>query len=141
MSSEKKFSRITVTTDDEDDVIIHAGVRFAAPAVEEEYVEDIEAEGVESAEASCAEGPAPAVPAAAVATLEAAPEAPAAPAAAPAVESDSAAAPSRKGKPAGDDYYETTLEDLEVGKMSGMQKGIIIAAVVLIAVFVVYLLI
>ena len=41
-------------------------------------------------------------------------------------------APARKG------YEETTLEDLESTKMSGMQKGIIAVALIGIAAFIVY---
>ena len=40
--------------------------------------------------------------------------------------------PARKG------YEETTLEDLEGTKMSGMQKGIIAVALIGIAAFIVY---
>lgn len=130
MSSEKKFSRITVTSDDEDDVVIHAGVRSAAFEAEEECAEAVETACVEPAEALGAEGDMPAEP-----EVEPASEL------RPAAEPDPAAASARKAKPARDEYCETTLEDLEVGKMSGMQKGIIVAAVVLIAVFVVYLLV
>ena len=43
-----------------------------------------------------------------------------------------ASAPARKG------YEETTLEDLEGTKMSGMQKGIIAVALIGIAAFIVY---
>ena len=41
-------------------------------------------------------------------------------------------APARKG------YEETTLEDLEGTKMSGMQKGIIAVALIGIVAFIVY---
>ena len=135
MSSEQKFSRISVTSDADDDVVIQAGA-WQQPAFAEP------ASAVQSAVQS---EPAPSFP---DCGSEAAPrdDAPAsehtqssssAPAASGSDARSGSARPSGKAR---DEYRETTLEDLEVGKMSTMQKGIIVAAVLLVVAFVAYLL-
>lgn len=119
MANDTKFTHISVTVDDDDDFVIEAGAPAAAP------VEPEPAEFAAAAE--------PAAPAAAVA------EPAAVPAAAPVAPVAASAAPVAVQKPASQGYRETTLDDLEGEKMSGMQKGVIAAAFVAIIVFIVYL--
>ena len=136
---EKKFSHITVTSDEDDDFVIQAGVpagsRSAAPdeaqaACEDEAAgeasaqggeagneagrEDDEADGVERADEAIADeeadGPLPDA-------------------------GRSASARSGKKK---DAYRETTMEDLEATPMSLTQKVIIALALLLVVVAVVY---
>lgn len=105
-----RFSHITVTDDEDDDVVIHAGARPVA-----------------AGGAARNEAPAPA------------PEDPrdADPAAARAGEQAAPADPPSSSK-AGKEYRETTAEDLEAGPMSLMQKVIIVVAVLLVIAFAVY---
>ena len=119
----QKFSHISVASDDEDDVVIEAG----APRSR-----------------SYGEGETAAQPAGDEAEASAATEATAADGGEGPSESPSRAstpAPERAAKadkPARKGYEETTLEDLEGTKMSGMQKGIIAVALIGIAAFIVY---
>ena len=126
----QKFSHISVASDDEDDVVIEAGTpRFRSygegesasqPAGDEAAARAAatEATAVDGGEGS-SEPPSRA-------------STPAPERAAKADKPAKASAPARKG------YEETTLEDLEGTKMSGMQKGIIAVALIGIAAFIVY---
>ena len=126
----QKFLHISVASDDEDDVVIEAGTpRFrsygegepaAQPAGDEATGS---AAATEAAEADGGEGPSESPSRAST---------PAPERAAKADKPAKASAPARKG------YEETTLEDLEGTKMSGMQKGIIAVALIGIAAFIVY---
>ena len=129
MANDTKFTHISVTIDDDDDFVIEAGAPAAAPV----EPEPAESAGVAAASAAPAAEPA-AAPAAVAAVSAVEPAVAAAPA--PVVAS---AAPAAAQKPASQGYRETTLDDLEGEKMSGMQKGVIAAAFVAIIVFIVYL--
>lgn len=127
----QKFSHISVASDDEDDVVIEAGAPRYRSYGEGEFV------------SQPARDEAPARAAASAATAadggEGSSELPSrasTPAPERAAKADKparkASAPARKG------YEETTLEDLEGTKMSGMQKGIIAVALIGIVAFIVY---
>ena len=126
----QKFSHISVASDDEDDVVIEAGAPrsrsygegepAAQPAGDEAPAR---AAATEATAADGGEGPSE--PPSRAST-------PAPERAAKADKPAKASAPARKG------YEETTLEDLEGTKMSGMQKGIIAVALIGIAAFIVY---
>lgn len=126
----QKFSHISVASDDEDDVVIEAGAprsrscregeSAAQPAGDEAPAR---AAATEAAEADGGEGSSE--PPSRAST-------PAPERAAKADKPATASASARKG------YEETTLEDLESTKMSGMQKGIIAVALIGIAAFIVY---
>lgn len=133
----QKFSHISVASDDEDDVVIEAGApRFrsygegesaAQPAGDEAAASAANKTSVvDGGEGFADRASAGAAPAERAST----------PASERAVKADKPArktsAPARKG------YEETTLEDLEGTKMSGMQKGIIAVALIGIAAFIVY---
>ena len=126
----QKFSHISVASDDEDDVVIEAG----APR-SRSY-----GEGEPAAQPAGDEAPARAAATEATAADggEGSSEPPSrasTPAPERAAKADKpakASAPARKG------YEETTLEDLESTKMSGMQKGIIAVALIGIIAFIVY---
>ena len=111
MADTKGFSHITVGTDEDDDVIIQAGIAEAAP-------EPAAAEAGKAGEAPL--------------EFEPEPE--------PADEPDSTAAAepeTPRKRPARDDgYRETTLSDIEGLKMSTTQKAVIVVALVGIAAFV-----
>lgn len=118
-SDTPKFSHITVSADDEDDIVIHAGAReiaaesaqkTAAPVHEEEATE-------KAAPASQADAPAEESPAS---------------------DSDTSDASEEKSTSRDKDYHATTLEDLEGSSMSTMQKVIFALAIVALAAFVVY---
>ena len=126
----QKFSHIRVASDDEDDVVIEAGAPRSRSYGEGEPVsqparDEAEASATANvaAEAGGVEG-----------SSEPSPQAcaPAPERAAKAGKPAKASASARKG------YEETTLEDLESTKMSGMQKGIIAVALIGIAAFIVY---
>ena len=126
----QKFSHISVASDDEDDVVIEAGTpRFRSYGEGESASQPAGDEAVASAAANVAaaadggEGPSESPSRAST---------PAPERAAKADKPAKASAPARKG------YEETTLEDLESAKMSGMQKGIIAVALIGIAAFIVY---
>ena len=124
----QKFSHISVTSDDEDDVVIEAG----APR-SRSY-----GEGEPAARPAGDKSTSAANKTAAADGGEGSSESPSrasTPAPERAVKADkpaTASASTRKG------YEETTLEDLESTKMSGMQKGIIAVALIGIAAFIVY---
>ena len=126
----QKFSHISVASDDEDDVVIEAGApRFRSYGEDEPAAQPAGDEAVasaaatEAAEADGGEG-------SSEPPLRASTPAPER--AAKADKPATASASTRKG------YEETTLEDLEGTKMSGMQKGIIAVALIGIAAFIVY---
>lgn len=125
----QKFSHISVASDDEDDVVIEAGApRFRSygegePAVQPARDEAATSAANKTAEADGGEGPSESPSRAST---------PAPERAAKADKPAKASAPARKG------YEETTLEDLEGTKMSGMQKGIIAVALIGIVAFIVY---
>lgn len=115
MAKEREFSHITVSADEDDDIVIQAGI-VETPANEPEAVSSADAapEAVkteEVVEASTAE------------TVPVAEEAPAAP---PRVD---------------DGYRETTLEDIESSKMNSVQKAVIVVALLGIVAFVVWFLV
>lgn len=133
----QKFSHISVASDDEDDVVIEAGApRFRSYGEGESAAQPA---GDEAA-ASAANKTSAAGGGEGFADRASAGAAPAERVSAPAPEraakvdkpARKASAPARKG------YEETTLEDLEGTKMSGMQKGIIAVALIGIAAFIVY---
>lgn len=126
----QKFSHISVASDDEDDVVIEAGAPRSRSYGEGESAArpagdkaPARAAATEAAEADGGEGPSESPSRAST---------PAPERAAKADKPAKASAPARKG------YEETTLEDLESTKMSGMQKGIIAVALIGIAAFIVY---
>lgn len=110
VAGEPKFSHITVTPDDEDDVVIQAGARPARPA--------------DPAPASpCEEEPAPE------------PE----PAAANGSSTDEDARPKRE-KAGNEGYRETTMDDLKAAPMPLAQKVVLaLAAVGVVAIVAWYL--
>lgn len=125
----QKFSHISVASDDEDDVVIEAGTpRFRSYGEGEPAAQPAGDEATSAANKTAAadggEGPSES------------PSRASTPAPERAAKADKPArktsAPARKG------YEETTLEDLEGTKMSGMQKGIIVVALIGIAAFIVY---
>lgn len=127
----QKFSHISVASDDEDDVVIEAGTpRFRSYGEGESASQPAGDEAVASAAANVAaaadggEGPSESPSRASTPAPERAAKAD--------KPARKASAPARKG------YEETTLEDLEGTKMSGMQKGIIAVALIGIAAFIVY---
>ena len=126
----QKFSHISVTSDDEDDVVIEAGAPRSRSYGEGESTSqparDEATARAAATEATAADGgEGPSEPPSRAST-------PAPERAAKADKPAKASAPARKG------YEETTLEDLEGTKMSGMQKGIIAVALIGIAAFIVY---
>lgn len=133
----QKFSHISVASDDEDDVVIEAGAPRSRSYGEGESVSQpardeapAHAAATEATAADGGEGLADRA-SSGVASAERA-STPAPERAAKADKPAKASAPARKG------YEETTLEDLESTKMSGMQKGIIAVALIGIAAFIVY---
>ena len=111
MANSKEFSHITVTADDDDDVVIQAGV-VEEPAAEEPVEEAPLEEPVDEPGAEEADD----------AVAEAVEEA--------AVEKEGAGETADAGS-----YHETTLDDLEATKMSTTQKVIIVVAVLGIVAF------
>lgn len=124
----QKYSHISVASDDEDDVVIEAGTpRFRSYGEGEPAAQPAGDETTSAANktAAAAGGEGSSEPPSRAST-------PAPERAAKADKPAKASAPARKG------YEETTLEDLEGTKMSGMQKGIIAVALIGIAAFIVY---
>lgn len=126
----QKFSHISVASDDEDDVVIEAGAPRSRSYGEGESVSqparDEAPARAAATEATAADGGEGSSESPSRAST------PAPERAAKADKPAKASAPARKG------YEETTLEDLESTKMSGMQKGIIAVALIGIAAFIVY---
>lgn len=123
MADNLGFSHITVTADEDEDIVIQAGIvdepaaeapSVSAPEAEASPASDEADEGIESVEVAEA--------------VEVAP--------APAAEPE----PPTRSRPAAPDdgYRETTLEDIESSKMSGTQKAVILVAVLGIAAFVLW---
>ena len=126
----QKFSHISVASDDEDDVVIEAGAPRSRSYGEGESASqpagDEAPARAAATEATAADGgEGSSEPPSRAST-------PAPECAAKADKPATASASTRKG------YEETTLEDLESTKMSGMQKGIIALALIGIAAFIVY---
>ena len=109
MAQDKKYSFITVDTDDDDDMVIQAGVPAAEPQLE-----------VPPTRPTPEPMPASQPPSAASDQLASRP----------------AAKQPEKGK---DAYHETTLADLDSAPMGSTQKIIIGAAILAVIAFVVYL--
>lgn len=114
MADKLGFSHITVTADEDEDIVIQAGV-VDEPSAKEPSVS----------------APAPEAAPAADGGTEAAEVAPTA---------DIAPEPPARPRPAAPDdgYRETTLEDIESAKMSGTQKAVILVAMLGIAAFVLW---
>ena len=124
----QKFSHISVASDDEDDVVIEAGTpRFRSYGEGEPAAQPAGDEATSAANKTAAAGGGEGSSESPSRAFTSAPER-----AAKADKPAKASAPARKG------YEETTLEDLEGTKMSGMQKGIIAVALIGIAAFIVY---
>lgn len=126
MADDKRFSHITVNAGEDDDVVIQAGAYAPAPQVQAEAVKEMPADQAQwEAEASAGESE----PA-----YEPEPE----PASEPATAFEpKPAAPQHAARPA-DDYNEQTLEDLEAGPMSGMQKAVLAGVAIIIVAAIVY---
>ena len=126
----QKFSHISVASDDEDDVVIEAGAPRSRSYEEGESASqpagDEAPARAAATEATAADGGEGSSEPPSRASI------PAPERAAKADKPATASASTRKG------YEETTLEDLESTKMSGMQKGIIAVALIGIAAFIVY---
>lgn len=113
MTETSGFSHITVHADDNDEVVIQAGVRAGAQHDEQPPAP------VEPREQAHPAKPQPAPK----------------PAAAPSAPTTAA---STKKAPKGSAYHQTTAEDLETGPMPTAQKVVIVMAVLLIVGFLVY---
>lgn len=128
MADDKRFSHITVNAGEDDDVVIQAGAYAPAFQVQAEAAEEVPADQAQwEAEAPAGESepayepePEPAHAPAHVAPQHAA-----------------AHAPERAARPA-DDYNEQTLEDLDAGPMSGMQKAVLAGVAIIIVAAIVY---
>ncbi len=109
------FSHITVTPDDDADVIIEAGIRESHSPTsvddDESYGAGVhqDSEEPEGSGKSQDEG-----------------------------SGKSQDEGSGRSKDGGSDYHETTLADIEGSKMSTMQRVIVVAAIIVIVVFVIY---
>ncbi|MDO4290349.1 MAG: hypothetical protein Q4C41_03850 [Eggerthellaceae bacterium] len=142
MADDMKFSHITVTTDDEDDVVIQAGKKApASVAPDRAATEGVAAGAAETAEA--APSPSSSTPVSGVSTKVASEASPTS--ASDASTASAAAAPAQRAagvsEPSGapkDTYHATTLEDIESTKMSLTQKVVIALAVLGIAGFAVW---
>lgn len=130
MADDLKFTHISVTSDEDEDVVIQAGAPSAAPAtsgVSSPAVKQVtEPQAAVTPEARAT--PVTEMPVASKPASAAAPQ--------PAPKPASAAASKTAKKK--DGYHETTLEDIESVKMSGTQKAVIAVAVLAIIAFVVY---
>lgn len=124
MADTPGFTHITVSTDDDDDVVIQAGIADG-PAEAEEGTE-----AADEAAEPAADAPEEAEPDADAEADADAVEPEAAPAPEP------AAAPAEAPRAERDGYRETTLDDLAEGKMSTTQKAVIVVALLGIAAFV-----
>lgn len=121
MADDKRFSHITVNAGEDDDVVIQAGAYAPAPQVQAEAAEEVHDDQAQwEAEAPAGESE----PA-----YEPEPE--------PASEPATAFEPQHAARPA-DDYNEQTLEDLEAGPMSGMQKAVLAGVAIIIVAAIVY---
>lgn len=140
MANEQGFSHITVTADEDDDIVIQAGT--PTPTAEEDAVVAVAAQGPANADAP-ANTDAPAVADEAT-SIDIAPDgettSPGADDRADAVSRTSSEQSSAKAVPAparkDKGYHETTLEDLEGSKMTPTQKAVIVVALLGIVAFV-----
>ncbi|MEE0705274.1 MAG: SURF2 Surfeit locus protein 2 [Adlercreutzia sp.] len=120
MTKERQFSHITVSADEDDDIVIQAGI-VEAPA-----------------DKPLVAPPAPSEPVAVeVGEIEEEPVASVSRSAVVAEEPVVAPAPARPD----DGYRETTLEDIESSKMNSVQKAVIVVALLGIVAFVVWFLV
>ena len=126
MADDKRFSHITVNAGEDDDVVIQAGAYAPAPQVQAEAAEEMPADQAQwEAEASAGESE----PA-----YEPEPE----PASEPATAFEPKPAVPQHAAGSADDYNEQTLEDLEAGPMSGMQKAVLAGVAIIIVAAIVY---
>ena len=120
MADDKRFSHITVNAGEDDDVVIQAGAYAPAPQVQAEDAEEVHADQAQwEAEAPAGESD-PAYEPEPATAFEPKP-----------------AVPQHAARPA-DDYSEQTLEDLEAGPMSGMQKAVLAGVAIIIVAAIVY---
>lgn len=124
MANEHGFSHITVSADDDDDIVIQAGAVEAPGAVQVEEVDEAETVAVAPEPEEPAE-PAEPEP---VSELE------------PPAELEEPARRAAPAAPPADGYRETTLEDIESSKMTTAQKAVIVVALLGIAAFVLWFL-
>lgn len=131
VSSKRGFSHISVSADDEDDLVIEAGAPASCP--------EGGAGGAAWAGAGEAGGEAPAPEPAAAQRDDAADGGGAADddGAAGAAEPEAEPAP-RPARKADDAAYRTSLEDLQNSKMGGVQKAVIVVAAIALVAFAVY---
>ena len=138
MQGDRKFSHITVTSGEDDDVVIQAGVRAGSrPPADAPDAQEPAAEDAGPAEAPAGD----AEPAKArFAVPDGGAQGARASGAASSRGTQGARAARRPQEAAGqeDAYRETTLEDLEGSPMSNMQKAIVALALLLIVAAVVY---
>ncbi len=132
MADDKAFSHITVSADDEDDFVIHAGVRPGAKAAQQQ--ETLASPVVESSK------PAPAQDPSLEEALRSEPAAEASvsvePSSTEAAQGDARSA--RRKSSEGEAYRETQLEDLKGAPMPTAQKVVIIVAALAVIGFIVY---
>ena len=120
MADTTGFSHITVCADDDDDVVIQAGIAEAAPEPDAAQPAEEAGEAADEPEAEPAS--------------EAAPESEPAAADEPADAPEPEAPRSRAARD--DGYRETTLADIEGSSMSNTQKAVIVVALLGIIAFV-----
>ena len=124
MADDKRFSHITVNAGE--DVVIQAGAYATTPQVQAEAVEEMPADQAQwETEASAGE---------CEPTYEPEPE----PASEPASAFEPKPAAPQHAARSADDYNEQTLEDLEAGPMSGMQKAVLAGVAIIIVAAIVY---
>lgn len=121
-SSNKGFSHISVSAEEEDDVVIQAGA----------YQVDEAQNAVSAADLGTAPNAdaQPEVEERAVSAATAA--------ASSAASSDSVSEVRKQGAPKASGYQKTTLEDLENSKMSTRQKVIVVVAIIAVIAFAIY---
>lgn len=137
-----KFSRITVNTDEDDDVVIHAGARPEPEAASAD--QGVSAEGTLNGtvdEDVPEDGLAEEVPTEGRETVAHAPTECAAAPGAPVDRDPSSRRAVRDTKPVQSkiDYRETTAEDLDSAPMSLMQKIIIVLAALAVVAIIAYI--
>lgn len=120
MAETTGFTHITVSTDDDDDVVIQAGIARTDDGALGGDADEAGEDGGPVGQAASAS----AVPAGESVKSEAASK-------------PCASAASDRGRPS-DGYRETTLQDIENVKMSSTQKAVIVVALLGIAAFVVW---
>lgn len=120
MTKERQFSHITVSADEDDDIVIQAGI-VEAPADEPLVAPPTPSEPVAVEVGEIEEEPAASVSRSAAVVEE-------------------PVAPPASVRP-DDGYRETTLEDIESSKMNSVQKAVIVVALLGIVAFVVWFLV